>query len=72
MFAAAKTISSSLIYYLVGFKELFPAIRFNLLLFKEKSKRISTTIRARTFGVKKGVYYPNRFPKPVRIKNLES
>jgi len=28
-------------------KELNPAIRFNLLLFKEKSKRISTTIGAR-------------------------
>jgi hypothetical protein len=29
------------------YKELFPAIRFNLLLFKEKSKRISASIGAR-------------------------
>jgi hypothetical protein len=36
------------------FQELFPAIRSNLLLFKEKSKRISATIGARApaFGGK--------------------
>ncbi|WP_426483766.1 hypothetical protein [Flavobacterium sp. 2] len=32
--------------FLIVYKELFPAIRFNLLLFKEKSKRISASIGA--------------------------
>ncbi|OMQ09398.1 hypothetical protein BXU01_17355 [[Flexibacter] sp. ATCC 35103] len=34
-------------------QELFPAIRFNLLLFKGKSKRISTTIGARRAAFKR-------------------
>jgi len=29
------------------FKELFPAIRYNLFVFEEKTKRISTTIGAK-------------------------
>jgi len=35
--------------FLIFFLEAIPAIRFNLLLFKEKSKRISTAIRARAY-----------------------
>lgn len=58
--------------YLNFYKELFPAIRFNLLFFKEKNKRISSrifgTIRARALGfirrfVEKSIKKKRWFPK---------
>jgi Ni,Fe-hydrogenase I cytochrome b subunit len=46
-----KLISSSFI--IIGFKELFPAIRLYLFIRKKANKKDTASIWARAFGVKK-------------------
>jgi hypothetical protein len=51
----------------VYFSGANPAIRFNLLPAKEASKRISTTIGARAFGIKKVFCFLQGFQNLVGI-----
>ncbi|WP_035652465.1 hypothetical protein [Flavobacterium sp. ASV13] len=46
LFHTILYIRVKIIEFWIVYKELFPAIRSNLLLFKEKSKRISASIGA--------------------------